>query len=60
MSLRKFGTGEVLGADESDPQGIRREAIEGVQGVLWGKRDSEELAEENQEGDLGRKLPPTS
>jgi hypothetical protein len=59
MGFRKFGTGEVLGADQEDPQGISKEAVAG-QVPLWTDKDTGELADENQEADnSGRQLPPT-
>lgn len=46
MTLRKFGTGDVLPPDPEDKQGLVKEASEEVAQT---PKDREELARENEE-----------
>lgn len=51
MTLRKFGTGEVLGTPvtEGDEQGISRTAQHQVEQEPWTDQDAVELADENRD-----------
>lgn len=49
MGIRKFGTGDVLGRDDEDPQGISKSAQQAADGE-WTDKDEAELARESQEG----------